>query len=250
MHRKIVRSISLAATSILFLMVLQQAALAGPPLLCHPFEIGNARSLPWVGPDWRGVDKNFKIDRLVEDTVALLTPETPVMVRMETLRRATVYAVWSMNDYKVGYDVKDAAVANELLARLKARIPDARVKSDKKAAALAMFDYGYLVETYKQGGYDPHASQGAKLVADIDGYAMIVKAIAQIGGNPEMEYAAALSCMGKKREAGQNCYVAHLQKAADGAQEGSLLARNMLNYLRDRGKTIAELRANIATAKN
>ena len=250
MHRKIVRSISLTVTSILCLLVVQQTAFAGPPLLCHPFEIGNARSLPWVGPEWRGVDKNFKIDRLVGDTLALLTPETPVMIRMETLRRATVYAVWSLNDYKVAYTVKDAGVASELLASLKARIPDAGVKSDKKAAALAMFDYGYLVETYKQGGYDSQASKGAKLVADIDGYGLIVKAIAQIGGSPEMEYAAALSCMGKKREVGQNCYVAHLQKAADGAQEGSLLARNMLNYLRDRGKTIAELRANIATSKN
>ena len=250
MHRKIVRSISLTVTSILCLLVVQQTAFAGPPLLCHPFEIGNARSLPWVGPEWRGVDKNFKIDRLVEDTLALLTPETPVMIRMETLRRATVYAVWSMSDYKVGYEVKDAAVAGELLSRLKARIPDSRVNSNKKAAALAMFDYAYLVETYKQGSYDSHAGRAAKLVADIDGYGLIVKAIAQIGGSPEMEYAAGLSCMGKKREAGQNCYVAHLQKAADGAQEGSLLARNMLNYLRDRGKTIAELRANIATSKN
>jgi hypothetical protein len=52
--------------------------------------------------------------------------------------------------------------------------------------------------------------------------------------------------MGKKRGAGQEAYVAHLQRALAGAQEGSLLARNMLNYLRDRGKTIAELRANIA----
>jgi hypothetical protein len=247
MHRRMLRSISLAVTSVLCLLVVQQAALAGPPLLCHPFEIGNARSLPWSGSaDWRAVGKDYNINRLVEDTLGLLTPETPVMVRMETLRRATVYAVWSMNDYKVGYSVKDAAVASELLSRLKARIPDVGVKSDKRATALAMFDYGYLVETYKQGGYDPQASRGAKLVGDIDGYGLIVKAIAQRGGDPEMEYAAALSCMGRKREAGQGAYVAHLQKAADGAQEGSLLARNMLNYLRDRGKTIAELRANIA----
>jgi hypothetical protein len=80
----------------------------GPPLLCHPFDINNARSLPWSGSEWRGVDKNYNINRLVDDTLGLLAPETPVMVRMETLRRATVYAVWSLNDYKVGYSVKDA----------------------------------------------------------------------------------------------------------------------------------------------
>ena len=246
MHRSVLRSISLATTSILCLLVVQQAALAGPPLLCHPFEIGNARSLPWSGPEWRAVDKNYTIDRLVDDTVALLTPETPVLIRMETLRRATVYAVWSMNDYKVGYAVKDGKVATELLARLKARIPDAGVKSDKSASALARFDYGYLVESYKQAIYDPHASPGAKLASDIDGYGLIVKSIAMRGSDPEMEYAAALSCMGKKREAGQDPCLAHVQKALAGAQEGSLLARNMLNYFRDRGRTIAELRANIA----
>jgi len=246
MRRKMLRSISLTLTSILSLMILQQVALAGPPLLCHPFDINNARSLPWSGSEWRGVDKNYNINRLVEDTLGLLTAQTPVMVRMETLRRATVYSVWSLNDYKVGYSVKDASVATELLARLKARIPAAGVKSDKKAAALAMFDYGYLVETYKQGSYDSQASRGAKLVENIDGYGLIVKASAQIGSDPEMEYAAALSCMGRKKEAGQDAYVAHLQKALAGAQDGSLLARNILNYFRDRGKTIAELRANIA----
>lgn len=246
MHRKVLRSISLAVASILCLLVVQQAALAGPPLLCHPFEIGNARSLPWSGSEWRAVDKSYKISRLVGDTVALLTPETPVMVRMETLRRATVYAVWSMNDYKVGYEVKDDKVATELLARLKARIPAPEAKTDKRAAALAMFDYGYLVESYKQAIWDPHASPGAKRASDIDGYGFIVKSISMRGSDPEMEYAAALSCMGRKREAGQAAYVAHAQKALAGTQEGSLLARNMLNYFKDRGTTLAELRANIA----
>jgi hypothetical protein len=241
MRRKMIRSISLTLSSILCLVAFQQAALAGPPLLCHPFDINNARSLPWSGSEWRGVDKNYNINRLVEDTLGLLTPETPVIVRMETLRRATVYAVWSLNDYKVGYSVKDASVATELLARLKSRIPAAGVKSDKRATALAMFDYGYLVETYKQAG-----DGSVKLAGGIDGYGMIVKASAQIGSDPAMEYAAALSCMGRKKEAGQDAYVAHLQKALAGAQEGSLLGRNILNYFRDRGKTIAELRASIA----
>jgi hypothetical protein len=227
-------------------MVFQQAALAGPPLLCHPFEIGNARSLPWGGSEWRGVDRAYNINWLVEDTVALLTPETPVMVRMETIRRATVYALMPTADITLASPIKDPVVARELLARLKARIPEPGPKSDQRARALAMFDYGYLVESYKQAIYDPHASPGAKLAGDIDGYGVIVKSIAMRGTDPEMEYAAALSCMGRKREAGQDAYVAHVQRALAGAPEGSLLARNMLNYFKDRGKTIAELRANIA----
>lgn len=246
MHRKVLRSISFAVASILCLLVVQQLALAGPPLLCHPFEIGNARSLPWSGSGWRAVDKNYGMNRLVGDTLALLTPETPVMVRMETIRRATVYALLPTADITLSSPIKDPVVARELLARLKARISEHDSKSDKRAASLAMFDYGYLVESYKQAIWDPHASPGGKLASGIDGYGLIVKSIAMRGSDPEMEYAAALSCMGRKREEGQDAYVAHAQKALAGAHEGSLLARNMLSYFSDRGKTIAELRANIA----
>src|SRR4026208_1903074 len=68
-------------------------ALAGPPLLCHPFDIGNAKSLPWLGEkSWDEGQPGYKLDRLVADTEALLTPSTPVIVRMETLRRAALYA--------------------------------------------------------------------------------------------------------------------------------------------------------------
>jgi len=222
-------------------MVFQQAALAGPPLICHPFDIGNARSLPWSGSEWRAVDKNYDINRLVEDTLGLLTPETPVLVRMETLRRATVYGVWSMVDRKVGYSVTDAAVARELLSRLKARVPghpELGVKSDKKVTAIALFDYGYLVESYKQAG---DASQGLNLTGGIDGYGMIVRAIAVGGGDPAMEFAAALA-----KEDRTGGHIAHLQRAAAGAQEGSLLARNLLSHFSNMGKTIGELRANVA----
>lgn len=250
MNRKMLRSISLTLTSLLCLMVVNQAVFAGPPLICHPFDIGNARSLPWSGSEWRAVDKNYDINRLVEDTLSLLTPETPVLVRMETLRRATVYSVWSKVDRKVGYSVKDAAVANELLSRLKARVPGAGVKSEKRSAAIALFDYGYLVESYKQ---TDAASQGVKLASGADGYGFIVKAIALRGGDPEMELAAALASADLphgSRAALRNAHFAHVQKAAAGAQEGSLLARNLLTHFSNMGKTIAELRANTGAAKN
>jgi hypothetical protein len=238
MRRKILRSISLTLTSILCLMVFQQAALAGPPLICHPFDIGNARSLPWSGLVWSRIDKNYNINRLVEDTLGLLTPETPVLVRMETLRRATVYGLMPTADRTVTSPVKDAAVANELLSRLKARVPDPGVKSDKKTTAIALFDYGYLVESYKQAG---DGSQGPKPAGGVDGYGMIVKAIALGGGDPAMEFAAALA-----REDRTGTHIPHLQRAAAGAPEGSLLARNLLSHFSNMGKTIGELRANVA----
>src|SRR5690349_19265087 len=81
MTRKTIRSFSLVAALIISLAALQQPALAGPPLICHPIEIGNAKSLPWAGKEWRDVKRDYDLNRLVPDTLALLTPEAPVLVR-------------------------------------------------------------------------------------------------------------------------------------------------------------------------
>lgn len=250
MRRNLLLSISITLTSLIFLLVVQQAAFAGPPLVCHPFEIGNARSLPWSGSNWRDVDKKYDINRLVDDTLSLLTAETPILVRMETLRRATIYAVWSMNDREVSYPVKDATVANALLSRLKGRVPYSGVKSDRKPTALALFDYGYLAESFKQAG---DGSRGVDLAKDVDGYAMIVKAIAIGEGDPAMEFAAALASSDGPRGAHpslRDAHLAHLRKAVAGANEGSLLARNLVTHFSNMGKTIGELRASVATGRN
>lgn len=247
MRRKMVRSISLVVTSTLCLMVVQRAAIAGPPLICHPFDIGNARSLPFSAEQWRGIDRRYDDRNLVKDTLGLLAPETPTLVRMETLRRATIYCLLPTADVRASSTVKNEAIASELLSQLKARIPEPGIKSDKRAAAFATFDYGYLVEAYKQAG---DASQGPKLAGGVDGYGLIVKAIALRGGDPEMELAAALACGGKRLKEGRPAYLAHLRRAAAGADEGSLLARNLITHFNGMGKTIAELRANTATSKN
>ncbi len=41
-----------AAALLLALLISASSAVAGPPLLCHSFEIGNAKSLPWISHDW------------------------------------------------------------------------------------------------------------------------------------------------------------------------------------------------------
>ena len=81
--------------SSILLLALALPALAGPPLICHPVEIHGAKSLPWNAhaQGWDGADKSYDAStRLIPDTLALLTPLTPVSVRMETLRRASIYA--------------------------------------------------------------------------------------------------------------------------------------------------------------
>ena len=132
-------------------LVLAPPAFAGPPLLCFPFDTGGARTLPMGGGGWKVVDASYDVSRLADDTIALLTPATPVLARMETIRRATIYAS------------THPQVANELLARL-----EARAAINTATAASAVFDFGYLVETYKQASF--MFSSPVKGLGAIDGY--------------------------------------------------------------------------------
>src|SRR5258706_15867355 len=116
------------------LLCLGTFAQAGPPLICHTIEIGQAKSLPWISHNWNlSGGENYDTKNLVRDTLEILAPDTPVLVRMETLRRATLYAR------------KDPVAAKELLARILARATDA--ESSGHSDALAWFDVGYLAET-------------------------------------------------------------------------------------------------------
>jgi hypothetical protein len=122
------------------LLILAQPAMAGPPLLCFPFDIGNARTLPMSGHGWRDIDPKYDVSRLVADTLALLTPVAPLNLRMETLRRAVVYAS------------KRPPVASALLTALEER--------SSMKAPLAAFDLGYAVEALREA--DALASSEAR----------------------------------------------------------------------------------------
>ena len=190
-------------------------AMAGPPLLCHPFDIGTAQSLPWDGDDnWRGRAGAANLQTLVTDTQALLAPATPVIVRMETLRRAAIYAS------------REPEVAKQLLDALKAR------RSSAGADAMATFDEGYYVETLRQladlgarGDREmrPHTPALNAMLAGSDGYALIQKSLAARPGDPAIEFAAALiSSHGNMRAA-----AAHARNAKAGIAQDKLLARNL-----------------------
>lgn len=240
MMRKTLRSFSLALAALAVVTIFNEVAQAGPPLLCRPMETGNAESLPWSGAEWRAVKADYDINRLVDDTLRLLTPDTPVLARMETLRRATIYAAWSLSDREVGYHIGDLRVANELFARLKEQAAQAKGES----AALALFDLGYYVESYKQATSfhkDPNPARS------VDGYALVIKAINLRGSNdPVMEFAAAVITTEPRRAGTRE----HLRKAVMSASADSLLARNLVNHFNDKGRTVAELRAYLGSTKN
>jgi hypothetical protein len=197
------------------LLFLAGTAIAGPPLICHAVDIGTAQSLPWTSTGWNlSGQETYDVSHLVPDALALLAPSTPVLVRMETLRRATLYAQ------------QRTAVAKELLFRL-----EARTRENPKDA-LAAFDFGYLVECYRQASWlHQHTdwlkasgdSAGANLVMKIDGYESVRKAIALRGSDPQMEFAAALMTADGARSEHDR----HLQNAMAGAKADAMLARNL-----------------------
>jgi hypothetical protein len=164
------------------LIVTAAPALAGPPLICGPIDIGTAQSLPWSsGPAWNGALPSYDLTHLGDDTVSLLTPQTPVNVRRETLRRAAIYAA------------RQTGLAESLAARLIARANAADAVATGPAA---WFDAGYFVETIRQAariGQVLRTDQRTawKLTTDpthVDGLALIEKAI-RMGGR-DMQPAA------------------------------------------------------------
>ena len=170
----------LLSVSLAVLVLAPAAVQAGPPLICHPVDIGAAPSLPWgSGPGWNTPQPGYDRARLVSDTLALLSPATPIRVRMETLRRATVYAMG------------DPGRGRELLARLEERARDA---GPGEGGALALFDAGYLIEAYKES----RIITGRDIVDPaLDGEAMVREARRRREKDPGLEYAAGVIASGK-----------------------------------------------------
>jgi len=181
---------------------------AGPPLICHPYDIGNAQSLPWgQGRDAVGFDNpdpNYNTRQLSADTLRLLDSSAPVLVRMETMRRASLYG---SNDH---------AAASALLGALKQRATTAN------AGALALFDYGYFVETLKQLNW----KYKEDLTGGADGYSFVQRAIALQPDSAEMHFAAAIMTRYPQRAD----FTEHARKARAATSDG-LLAANVRSHL-------------------
>jgi len=198
------------------------SAFAGPPLLCHPFDIGSARSLPWSTGDWFAGKADYDLSHLVADTESILTPSTPVIVRMETLRRAAIYAS------------HDPKIAQRLYLTTNDRVRSVAAASGGKTDPLTLFDAGYLTETFREIGRlvrsqelgaAMHAAAIGEMVKNADGYALVQQSLALRSNDPSIELASALIAASSPDRRGQ--YAAHAGKARAGANQDALLGRNL-----------------------
>src|SRR5262249_8295189 len=120
--------------AVLALVIGAGTSLAGPPLICHTFSIGNDTSLPWGGDtDWNSTNPKYDTRNLAVDTLKLLASGKPLLTRMETLRRAAIYSS------------KDATAGLELANRLMARALTSELRGESNSQAL--FDAGYFIES-------------------------------------------------------------------------------------------------------
>ena len=193
--------------------------LAGPPLLCDPFDTAGAPTLPWGGDGWNQARADYDLATLGERTEALLAPETPVVVRMETLRRAAIYAS------------RDGAVLRDLAARLETRLKRADAPG---ARALALFDTGYFLETLQEidrlQDYDmPGIGEVDRVVlrallTQPDGHLRIDQALALLPDEPGLRFAAALVATADGRDTDQ---ARHAREARVGIGRDRLIALNI-----------------------
>ncbi len=200
-------------------LLFSASAFAGPPLLCHPFDTAGAPSLAWGGKGWNQARSDYDLSKLVANTSVLLAPETPVIARMETLRRAAIYAS------------RNGAVARDLAAHLDARVARS---STPDARALALFDAGYYAETLQDivrlQGYDMPGVGKADtaalraIVAKGDGSAKIDQALRLRPNDPGMNFAAALVATADERKAD---IASHSHLARAGAGRDRLVAMNL-----------------------
>ena len=199
----------------LALLSLAAPAVAGPPFVCHPFEIGTATSLPWTNGDYLGMRGDYDITRVVADTEALLKSGMPTLARMETLRRAVLYAS------------QNRALAERLVATLAARV--AAADKAGRADAIALFDTGYALEAMSEIEMLGHhmgsdlAVRGRALTGMTrpdEGRALMRKSAALRPDDAGIAFALALIERAEDKQP-------HLLKARAGAQQDRLLAANM-----------------------
>ena len=206
-----------AALLVLAFLAGARPALAGyVTWLIYPFDIGKAESLPWGDDESKG-RADYALANLIPDTEALLTPSTPLVVRLETLRRAVIYAS------------RDRRMADALLLTFTERARGASESSSRDA--LAFLDSAFVTDALWQIGQHSNppftelSRQVKGLVRSAGGYALVQKGLALHPNDPAYEFGAAL--IAGVAHLGGPEFTAHARKASAASARDALLARNL-----------------------
>lgn len=176
------------------------------PLLIDRLDIGDARSLPWGsgGDPLRGAG-DYDRARLIADTEALLGFDVPVIVRMETLRRAVVYARGN------------PALGTALLERLGSRAADSR--RERRPHALIFFDVGYAHALIDEAD----RMDGTRMSERNLSQSFLELALEMRPDDPALHFAAARVGDSQRGRLPQE----YVKKARDTASRDPLVARNL-----------------------
>lgn len=190
-------------------------AVAGPPMICHPVEVGDAgeaECLPWGDKPFKK-SRRFRTSELVGRTITALDGSSSALVHLETLRRAALYSD------------NDADLAGRLIGGLMARALDAEAGSAD--ASLAWLDAGYLAQCYDQLGVRTGVQYG--MADGIVGYAWVRRSLALSPDDAEFEFAAAMMTA----RAGGTGHEQHVARARKLAAPDSLVSRNLEVHAND-----------------
>lgn len=227
----------------------------GPPTLCHSFQIGEARSLPW-GEGAYQRSAGYELEHLPRDTYDILLRSDDPLVHAETLRRAVLYLSGSFDTQAAPPKEQRDRLATALLAELQfdadVHAPEAKAaresataaapasgprhrqpplepawggrvcQASSRDAALCFLDLGYLRAALRAAG----ASQSD------DGTAALRDALLLRPKDGSLELAAALGLVDQPDAATRAEGWRHLDSVArriEDAPADDRLARNLLS---------------------
>lgn len=200
-----------------------EAVRIGPPAVCHPFAIGEARSLPWKAGAF-GYDPDFPLDKLNPELAVLLDHQEDSLVQLESIRRAVIYAVGFGRIEEL--DLSERRLHTErLVSMLRARVLVDHLhegKPDPEARSRAWFHLGYALAAIDQLDWDHvlgnHLGKGEKELA---------QAMRWEGVDAGMCLGAGLAMWSTSSQADVDAML--LRAARLAGPDGGLVTRNLLD---------------------
>jgi hypothetical protein len=194
-----------------------EAPAVGPPLICHPIDIGKAESLPF-GEGAFEMAPDFPLERVTSEAVRILEGSDDVLVHMETIRRAVIYLAES--ERGSGKSARSARVG-EFLAALSQRVEGIGTLEANRAS-LRFFDRGYAVAAFRQLNAD----------AEGDPVRDLREAIARRSEDPALRFGVALATFDVRERGKDRICFENLEKALAGATDPKgLLRKNLVGTI-------------------